>query len=275
MKGCQRVGCQTYTWQMLGEDWTGTPDDVLDAVSTAGYDGVEFSNVMIGHYLQTPDRFATAVRKRNLVCAAFAYATTGFTTAERFEEDLAGAQRALEFCSVLGIPLCLGGAASPSRDGYDLKFEQAVRFYDAVTEHGVRMGVMVCVHPHSHHGSLIESAEEYDRILSITAGSGLMFNPDAGHIVRGGQNLMDCMRRHRDRIAHVHIKDVDENGNWQPLGQGIIEWQPLFDFLKETHYKGWIVAEEESGAARKNPLAAISRNREFLKSIEIWEKVHE
>ncbi len=37
----------------------------------------------------------------------------------------------------------------------------------------------------------------------------------------------------------------------------------------EDQLAGWIVAEEESGAARKNPLAAITQNREFLKSIEV------
>ena len=25
-----KVGCQTYTWEMLGPDWTGSVDDMLD-----------------------------------------------------------------------------------------------------------------------------------------------------------------------------------------------------------------------------------------------------
>ena len=68
----QRIGCQTYSWEMLGEDWTGTPDDILEAVSRAGYDGVEFSNAMIGHYLESPGRFAEALQRWNMMCAAFA-----------------------------------------------------------------------------------------------------------------------------------------------------------------------------------------------------------
>ena len=43
-----RIGCQTYSWEMLGAAWQGSPDDIMDAVSEAGYDGIEFSNVMIG-----------------------------------------------------------------------------------------------------------------------------------------------------------------------------------------------------------------------------------
>jgi inosose dehydratase len=114
-----RIGCQTYTWEMLGASWQGSPDDILDAVSAAGYDGIEFSNALIGGYEQAPDRLAAALAQRKLKLAAFAYASTGFTDPSRYEADLAGAERALAFCRALGVPLCLGGAAAPSRDAYD------------------------------------------------------------------------------------------------------------------------------------------------------------
>jgi len=94
-----------------------------------------------------------------------------------------------------------------------------------------------------------------------------MFNPDAGHIVRGGQDLMACLRRHRSRIAHVHIKDVDAKGNWQRLGGGRIGWREALDFLRDTGYAGWIVAEEESDAAFADQAAAILRNRIYLRSL--------
>ena len=218
------IGCQTYTWEMLGASWQGSPDDILDAVSGAGYDGIEFSNAMIGDYEHAPDRLTAALAERGLKLAAFAYATTGFTDESRHEADLAGAERALAFCRAMGVPLSLGGAAAASREDYGRHMAQAIRFYRAVAARGATLGVTVCVHPHSHHGSLLESAAEYDALLDATADVGLMFNPDAGHVVRGGQDLMACLRRHRSRIAHVHIKDVDGAGNWQPLGRGGIPW---------------------------------------------------
>jgi inosose dehydratase len=262
-----RIGCQTYTWEMRGDDWTGSPDDILEGVFAAGYEGVEFSNAMIGGYLETPAQFAAALDERKLACAGYAYATSGFTAQDRFDQDLGGAMRGLTFCAELGVPLCLGGAASPSREGYEARLSQAIRFYRTVAERGAKMGVKVCVHPHSHHGSLLDTAEEYDALLSRTADSGLMFNPDAGHIVRGGQDLLDCFRRHRERIAHVHIKDADAEGRWQPLGRGIIDWEALLGFLKETGYGGWIVAEEESQEAWVDPWGAVAGNRRFLRSM--------
>jgi sugar phosphate isomerase/epimerase len=51
----------------------------MDAVSEAGYDGIEFSNVLVGVYEQAPDRLAAALAQRGLKLAAFAYSSTGFT----------------------------------------------------------------------------------------------------------------------------------------------------------------------------------------------------
>jgi inosose dehydratase len=262
-----RIGCQTYTWEMLSPRWQGSPDDILDLVSAAGYDGVEFSNAMIGGYLGAPDRFAAALERRGLALAAYAYAATGFTDPARYEADLAGAEQALAFARAMGAPLCLGGPAAPTREEYERSFAQAVRFYRAVAERGAAAGITVCVHPHSHYGSLVESAAEYDALLAATEDAGLMFNPDCGHIVRSGTDLMPCLRRHRSRIAHVHIKDADAAGNWKALGDGRIAWPEVFDFLRESGYTGWIVAEEESDAAFADQAAAIRGNRAYLRSL--------
>ena len=42
-----RVGCQTYTWEMLGQNWKGSVDSILDAVAQAGYEGIEITNSMM------------------------------------------------------------------------------------------------------------------------------------------------------------------------------------------------------------------------------------
>ena len=262
-----RIGCQTYTWEMLGDRWEGTPDDILDLVSDAGYDGIEFSNTMIGSYYRAPDRLSASLGARNLELAAFAFAADGFTDPATYERDLAGAEQALAFARTMGAPLCLAGPAAPTRDEYERSFAQAVRFYRAVAERGTAAGVSVCVHPHSHFGSLVESADEYDALLAQTADSGLMFNPDCGHIVRSGTALLPLLRRHRDRIVHVHIKDADAAGNWKALGDGRIEWPVVFGFLRDSGYTGWIVAEEESEAAFADQAAAVRGNRAYLRGL--------
>jgi len=262
-----RVGCQTYTWEMLGRQWRGSPDDILDAASAAGYGGVEFSNNMIGAYWQRPAAFQEALEKRGLACAAFAYATTGFTDPEREQEDLEGAERSLEFAAHFSVPLCLGGPSSASRDDYGTKLSQACRFYHQVAQRAGQRGVTVAVHPHSHHTSLVLTPEEYDRLLAATEAAGIMFNPDTGHILRGGHDPMACFRKHQARIVHVHLKDVDAAGRWQPMGKGVCGFPALLGWLAGIGYQGWVVAEEESEAVWQNANRAITEDRTYLRSL--------
>ena len=42
-----RVGCQTYTWEMLEENFLDTIDTILDLVSKTGYEGIEISKTMM------------------------------------------------------------------------------------------------------------------------------------------------------------------------------------------------------------------------------------
>ena len=223
-----KIGCQTYSWEMLGTDWQGTPEQILDAVAAAGYAGVEFGNNMIGRFLDQPAAFAQELSRRGLACAAFAYATLGFSDAAQRESDLAGADQALRFTAYFGIPLCLGGPSSPTHAGAAAKVAQAVSFYQEVARRAAKLGVRVAIHPHSHHTSLVTTAEEYAGLLDAVGPLGIGFNPDTGHMLRGGQDLLTTLKRYRSLIWHVHIKDVDASGAWAPLGTGIT---PLKDLL--------------------------------------------
>ncbi len=262
-----RVGHQTYSWEMQGDRWSGSPEDILEAVAAAGYQGVEFSNVMIGDFWERPEVFEQALARRKLALAAFAYARAGFTDPATYEEDLAGAEKALRFAARFSVPVGLAGPSSSSRDDYEQKFACACRFYNEVAERGRKLSVAVAVHPHSHHTSLVLTGEEYDRLLEATATSGLMFNPDTGHIIRGGQDLLDCFRRHRERIIHVHCKDVDAQARWQPMGKGVCDFPRLFRWLDETGYRGWLICEEESDLVWRDLPGAMAQNRAYLRAL--------
>lgn len=264
-----RVACQTYTWEMLGDAWQGQPTDLLDMIAAAGYQGVEITNTMIGDFATRAPEFAAELRRRGLQLACFAYASpTGFTDPDRAEADLAGAREALAFLSHFPEPrLGLGGPAHPSREDLHAKLDRAIDFYNQVGRRGAQQGVAVNVHPHSHFGSLVESADEYAYLLDGLNPEWVSLGPDTGHIVRGGQDLLSCLQRHLRHITHLHLKDTNAQGIWQPLGQGVCDIPAVLRLLEEKGYVGWVVAEEESEEARRDGLTAIRRNREYLRGL--------
>ncbi len=263
-----QVACQTYTWEMLGPEWKGQVTDLLDWIAEAGYAGIEITNTMIGEYHNRPEQFADELSRRNLQLAAFAYATTGFTDPNRWDQDIAGACQAIDFLSHFPEPrLGLGGAAHPSSQDANQKLDQAIRFYNEVGRLGTQQGISVNIHPHSHYGSLLESAESYAYLMDHLDERYTSLGPDSGHIVRGGQDLLTCLQTYIARITHLHFKDVASTGEWVALGQGVCDFPTVLALLESNDYGGWVVAEEESAEARQDGRAAIRKNREYLLTI--------
>jgi inosose dehydratase len=262
-----RVACQTYTWEMLGDQWQGRVTDILDWVSDAGYAGIEITNSMIKEFYDRPSDFADELKKRNLELSAFAYATpTGFTDPDLWSDYMAGAIKALKFLKYFPNPrLAMGGVANPSRENAREKLDRAIKFYNKVGQLATVSGIAVNVHPHSHHGSLLESAMEYQYLLDRLDPIYVSFGPDTGHIVRGGQDLLTCLKTHIHRITHLHIKDATATRDWATLGEGICDFPAVFDLLNSVGYDGWLVAEEESEFARLDGISAIRKNRNYLR----------
>jgi sugar phosphate isomerase/epimerase len=128
-------------------------------------------------------------------------------------------------------------------------------------------GIVAAVHPHSHHTSLVLTPAEYDRLLAATAQAGIMFNPDTGHMFRGGHDVMATFDKYRDRIVHIHLKDVGADGSWQSMGHGVIDIPALLRWIEKVGYQGWIVAEEESEAVLQDAAQAIADDRAYLRSL--------
>ena len=264
------IGCQTYTWEMLGPRWSGDADDLLAAIGDAGYAGIEITDTMIGAYAGRPEAFATALSAHGLTLVAFACGSaSGFTQASALDADLAAVDRALRFVAAFpGAYLSFGSATAVAPGDAGGQFEVAARFYNEAGRRGRLAGVPVAVHPSSHHDSILVTREEYDRIMRMTDPELIGWVPDTGHILRGGQNMLDTLRAHASRIRYLHLKDVDAHGAWQMLGEGICDTAAVIAAVATMpHFTGWIVLEEESEAAAADPRSAVSRNRRYLEAL--------
>jgi inosose dehydratase len=264
-----RVGCQTYTWEMLGARWKGSVDDILDIISAAGYEGVELTNTMMGGYYDRPDEFARALEKRKLAFPSFGFVPAhSFTDPAEMKKEIELARKGIDFVSRFpGCRLDLAGGSTKSRENIDRKFETMCGIYNEVAALAGGKNVPVDVHPHSHAGSVIEKADEYQRLMEATDPALVGWCPDSGHIVRGGLDLLGTLRKYKTRIRNFHFKDADAKGQWALLGKGVCDYAEVLRFLEEIGYRGWIIAEEESEEAERDQRGAVTKNREYLKSL--------
>ncbi|MDL2409357.1 sugar phosphate isomerase/epimerase [Rhizobium calliandrae] len=263
-----KVGCQTFTWEMLGNAWTGTPDDLLAAISAGGYSGIEITDTMIGHYAAKPSEFARALRDVGLQLVSLAFGSkSGFTVADAMEKDLATAQRWIDHAAQFpGAFVSIGSATIVSDGSRNDKFAVAAEFYNRAGALGKASGVEVAVHPSSHHNTLLFDRTDYDRIFALLDPALVGWVPDTGHILRGHDDILDTMRTYQDRIRYLHLKDVDANDRWAMLGKGVLDTPAVLDLVAQApRFNGWLVLEEESGTAATDPAAAIKANRETMR----------
>ena len=259
------IGCQTYSWEMQLAERPTTLWQMFAAIAACGFEGVEFTNHTGGAWLGTPGRVRQELQRHRLQLVALTIASRGFCDPQARAGDLALVRSAVGFLREFpGSYLTLAGADHHDRTTWRRPLDQAIAFYREAGALAAQHGIRACVHPHSHHGSLLETREQYDHLfaqLPIQIG----WCADTGHIVRGGQDLFTCLNRYADRLVYLHLKDVDAAGRWKPLGRGVIDYPRLFTWLRVRGYNGWVVAEEESDLAWQDPVEANRVNREYLR----------
>lgn len=261
-----RFGCQTYSWQMSGDAYRGRLDHMAAVAAQSGFAGLEPEVVMLGGH-DDPGGAAAVLAERGLELAALAYAARwrgpAETPAERDEAD-----RAIAFAARFrGAALVLAQLPGADREALAERQANAIACIDAVARRARAAGVRATVHPNSPPGSVFRTADDYEVLLDGLDPAVVGFTPDVGHVAAGGMDPLEVIRRHRNRIDHVHFKDIDRVGAWAPTGAGRIDFPGIVAHLRDTGYTGWIVFEDESADAERDPDQGARRNGAYAREV--------
>lgn len=264
-----KIGCQTYTWEMVWKEWGGTVEDVLKAVAAAGYAGVELSSWMLKDYFQKPKALVTRLKDHGIEMPVITLGGV-LTEPKQAQTTVHEAEKLMDFMQHVNCPqLVLAGGnvledvGIPPAD----QFRTMCETYNRIAHLGAEMGVLVACHPHSHHGTIIDSLEDYDRLMEMTDPTAFHLGPDTAHMKRSGLDIQASLRKYFRRITHIHFKDCDAKGNYVMMGRGVCDFPAVLRLLGELGYDGWVMAEEESPEAGKRPAEAVKKNRQYLKSL--------
>ncbi len=137
---------------------------------------------------------------------------------------------------------------------------------------------------HHHACTYVETPDEVDELLARTD-VGLCF--DTGHLLIGGGDVLDGWRRWRDRINHLHVKDVRVDGLreivarkggmldvWSggvfvPFGSGDLPIETFMSDVVASGYEGWLVVEQDLMPKPGDDPAVVradhQRNRDVLR----------
>ena len=96
----------------------------------------------------------------------------------------------------------------------------------------------------NHYGNRIEKAEDYDFLFSRVKHPQIGMTADFGHFHSSKVDTPALLRKHADRLFHVHIKD-HKGTQSMPLGEGEVDMLGLLKTLKEIGYDRALSVELE------------------------------
>ena len=118
-------------------------------------------------------------------------------------------------------------------------------------------------------GALGEKPDEVERVLDATDAQVVKLLLDVAHYQQGGGDPAAAIRRHRDRLAMLHLKDVEtrresgkETCRFVELGKGRVNLPQVLTALRDINFDGWGIVELDAvpdGARTARESAAMSK----------------
>ncbi len=259
------------------------PGLILETVRELGYTGIELGPP--GYLGDGPDAVLATLEPYGLELVG-AFAPIRIADEEGFREDLDFVERTVAVLAATGArgPIVLAAdenetrlrvagrpdaRAATSLSGDELR--RAASRVEQAAERARAAGVTAAFHPHT--ATYFEGPEEVAALLEATDPELVKITFDTGHCVVGGGDPLEFARRSGDRIAHLHLKDVDprvlervrtqeltveeawEQGLFCEFGTGAVDFAGVLAAL--PGYGGWAVVEQDRVAVQVDDLPAV------------------
>lgn len=287
-----RIGANPIGWSNddLPEIGGDTPLSVcLAEAKEAGFEGMELGN----KFPREADALKAALAPYDLRCVG------GWRSVELLKRDakeefaLAKAHRDLLKAMNTSVFIVAetsnaihGDRSKPLSRRPQLTAQEWAPFCARMTELAAMLadeGLILCYHHHM--GTIVETREDIARFMD-RCGAPVTLLLDTGHATWGGADPAELAKSYRERITHVHAKDVrpeiiakakagdwsfldsilgrgDELGTYTAPGDGAVDYVAVFEALKG--YSGWVIVEAEQDPKKANPLAYAKKGVADLK----------
>ncbi|GIM46631.1 myo-inosose-2 dehydratase [Collibacillus ludicampi] len=289
-----RIGIAPISW--VNDDIPGlgdhyTQDQVLSEMSALGYISTEMGRL----FSQDPPSLKAKLKEHGIQLAS-KFVGVLFSDANRLEEELQSFREWVKYlkdmeCEYV-ITCEMGGSMhwDPRRSPEDKDIQKLTeREWESLVD-GLHRAAHICQEYgmqlvyHYHAGTVVETKEEIDRLMTLTDPHLVHLLYDTGHALYGGYDPLELLKKYPERIRYVHLKDVrrdildlvrKENldfrtavlkGLFTVPGDGCIDFAPIFKELIERNYEGWIIVEAEQDPAIANPYKYAKMAKEYIDS---------
>jgi L-ribulose-5-phosphate 3-epimerase len=223
-------------------------DVALRVCESLGVQTVELRTIdgaqLVEHDAATVRRIGAAIRSGGFGCAVI---DTPFLKAAPVGEDVSEAEwttlrRGLALAAELGagtVRVFSGARRDPLPVTAQSTADVLARAVELAAEARVRVALEIeweCA---------VATRDEAADVLAAMPvdGLGIVWDPGNEGRFTGAATPPDGGAAVRDRIVHVHVKDVDDRGEWTRVGSGLVDWRGELRRLAADGYDGLLSLE--------------------------------
>lgn len=213
--------------------------EALDAVVAAGYDGVEGCSLNF----EDPAMFRLELERRGLAMPQ------AHVPLEMLEDEF---DEAVTIARTLGVYTVIAPWLDEAdRPRLPHEWERLGERLNAIEGKLRALGLRFAWHNHEFELARLADGRTPMGILLATA-PGMDWEVDLGWVVRAGEDPVEWLNRHGERVVAVHLKDLQANhehgeeSGWADLGFGMIDWVPIFAVLRKLpRLSSWITEHDD------------------------------
>lgn len=243
-----RVGYHAITWG-------GNDLQAIKEIGELGFTGIQLRANIVKDFAEKPKALTELLQQNKLEFIAMSGG--GPRTSEPEADAITvQAKNAAFMRETGGRYLQMTDSARP-KDGKPTA-EDFKMLGRVLTESGKRaadMGVTVAYH--NHMNTIGQGPDEVDKVMDAADPRYVKMLLDVAHYTQGGGDPVQAIKKYRDRILFLHIKDVESPvpavAGEQPkayrfveLGRGKVNLPGVFVALNEIKFRGWAIIELDS-----------------------------
>ena len=241
------------------------PEETLKAVADVGYKYIEAADYKDGKfYNMSPEEFKNQVTELGMKPLS---AHMGSVTLENADQQIADAKAAGFKYFVLPVPLM--GYFKFDQESRSLKMtgeiEELTDIINTLGKKCKEAGLELLYHNHDFEYKKDENGiVPIEYFMENTDPAYVNFQVDLYWVVKAGADPIAYMEKYPGRYKVWHIKDMDDQGRFAPVGTGSIDFAKILE-KKEVSGMEYYIVEQDRTFDGMKPLEAIKISHKGLK----------
>jgi inosose dehydratase len=211
-----------------------------------GYDSLQLKSNQYGDYIEQPERFLD--RWGHLPNVAAGLITGGTLD----DAGIALLRQVLRFARAVQCERVIFWHAVPRQGLSDTDIQYFAETLSELGKEALQLNTKLSLH--HHYNQPVMYRHDFDVFFDNVAADSVGLTVDTAHLVKSGiTDIAGLISDFRHVIDNFHLKDLAD-GEWRVMGQGVIDFAPVFTAIQDIAFQGWVCADEESDSELVNAM---------------------